>query len=208
MGTINYQSILCRMESLDVYDEDANGYFWYSQSDPPYIQVFKEADDQTPKLIAVVLHELGHNLMYQAYASYNTFYNTEKFIKESWASFSGWYMCREYYKTLNVTEQDGRDSFTAQSWQNWKKTYEKTNIYSSYSPILIDLIDSYNQVTYKSTYNNDPISGFPVSEMIDFGVMYKTWNEYRAALEDYVGVYYTLSEFNDFIAPYDYFWNQ
>lgn len=44
--------------------------------------------------------------------------------------------------------------------------------------------------------------------MIDFGVMYKTWNEYRAAIEDYVGVYYTLSEFNDFIAPYDYFWNQ
>lgn len=197
-----------RIETLDVTDTLANGYFRYSSSSAPYIQIFNNNKDKPAEIMGTVLHELGHNVMYQAYGSYSLFKNTDKFIKESWSSFCGWYLCRKYYETLGITEQDGLNSFSGQAWQYWERSFNHSQLYSHYSPILIDLMDTYNQATSSTAYNNDPISSVPISAIIDFGITYKTWEEYRDALEDYVGGYYSSTRFDNYIAPYDYFWGQ
>lgn len=156
-------------------------------------------------LISLVCHELGHYNYYLVRGGFFQYTSVHRLFKESYADYSGWFVTRFFYKTLfpNITEESLNMMIDRQN-QSWKKT--DTGETSHYSPLFVDLIDSINQydpIQYP-LLNNDLISNVPhtvINEMIKKRI----WADIKSVMNNYTGIYFSLSDYNSFIAPYDFY---
>ncbi len=188
-----------RIVALKETSSSANGVFKRTKKYVPYILLYNNNRDQTVKVINTVLHELGHFTTFQHFNDLTNYTNYPRIFKESWAVYCGWYLTRKFYERYNYTESDGITSFV-RNGQNWEQNSPADNYYS---PLFIDLVDSYNQRTYNSAYNDDVIAGVPHSVVIDIGLNSQTWSTLKSRLNMYVGTYYSNSELAIYVEPYE-----
>lgn len=178
--------------------------FYYGAS-PTYIKVYENQHGNENLIMGSVLHELGHFTMYGECGGYNNYVDIDKLLRESYASYVGWYLTKTRYSYLGYTESPSLYDFTGQSRQSWRKTGSSTNYYS---PLFVDLVDTLNQSSLNSYCNNDQIS---ISSSVHYYIRQmaaqcKTWGDIKSTLSSFVGLYYTQSEYNSFIAPYNYWY--
>ena len=157
-------------------------------------------------LFALVCHELGHYNHYRIRDGFINYTSVHRLFKESYAEYSGWFICRHFYIAHNMP-------YTSlwlipRSNQTWKKTDSGDN--SHYSPLFVDLIDDCNQYEEYSShedhiyFNNETISNIPHS-IIKLMIEKKTWSQIKDVLDNYCNVYFSQSQYNQFVAPYDYY---
>lgn len=195
-----------RIRALSRTDENANAYFSYSKKDRAYITVYYNNNNES-RIIGSVLHELGHFVHYgerggYTGSAYNGFVAVHNLIKESYASYVGWYLGERYYSTLGWVNSSVTQNITGQARQYWLKTDGST---AYYSPLFVDLIDDFNQGTYwGNSYNSDPIKNFSHSIIRTISAECSDWSSIKSKLQQHIGVYYTTAEYNNFVSPYDY----
>lgn len=198
--------------TIDIHAINADGaylgcFYSYSESstNEPYIDIWNpyvsNYSGASSKVFGTVLHELGHASHF-ATIGHSQMQSCQIAIKESFSSFFGWFNVKEYYSSIIVSHATVNDICT-QGRQYW---YPTTTNNFNYTPIFIDLYDNYNQhYLLGSTYNDDPISSFPTSSIIQLAMGLSTMNNLYYTLYNYTGINYTVSEYNTFIQPYNVF---
>ena len=188
---------------IDMLENNKDNYF---QPEFPMIHVQLANYFNDSQYIYRVIHELGHFNHYQLNGGYFGYISTPLLIRESYASYVAWYLSREYYTQLNSGVYDNSwESYLAPSQQYWY--YTMASIYLPYSPLFIDLIDDLDQSTLYSSYplNVDTITGFSHSMIPTIVINKTTWNSLRTYLQGYIGSYFSSSDFDLFVEPYDYY---
>lgn len=182
---------------------DANSIIegsFYFLSGIPSIDLYHNRTNKSSNYISATLHELGHYLHYGLTG--NSFSTVSLLIKESFSSFVGWSLGRQYYQQYNYYLPYGIDlngnykDETGQGRQLW------TGPSNVYSPMFVDLQDTYNQGYYSLGYVYDTISGVPYSAIQTIITNCYTWTSVRQALAALVNTYYTQSEFDVFVLFY------
>ncbi|MDR2890483.1 MAG: hypothetical protein LBV18_02620 [Alistipes sp.] len=184
------------------------GYFSWDRNDrnPAEITIFNDyiASSWEPnELISTVLHELGHFIHYgKRGGKHAIFSKVHGLIVESFASYVGWCLTENYYYNhLDWTRPYVGYQLSHQGRQTWSQT----STGSVYSPLFVDLFDTYDQDPLNiNSYNKDPINGFLHSIMREIGIECNTWSQVKTKLQQNVGMYCTQAELNTFVAPYDY----
>lgn len=152
------------------------------------IDVFNGFDSQSA-CIASVLHELGHVRMLK-HKTYYPFVSCSSALKESYASFIGWYLGNDYYSSKGFVFPYAGYEISYQGRQGWAPGH------GVYTPFFVDLIDDYNQPAI-----NDPISGFSPVVLDSLGlnhasisdcVTYLTTNFPSDSLSNYITNYIGL----------------
>ena len=174
-----------------VGDTEYVGMFTYSEKSNAYIQIANRND--CGKVIGTVLHEFGHWAHYGIkQGKYFDYKDIHKLIKESWASYVGWYLGEAYYKSLGWIEAYVNENITGQSRQGWNYIYS-----SWYSPLFIDLRDDHNQ------NGTDGIKDVPCSTITAILKKSTDWPTCRAAIQSELGNSYSSTVLNSFFIPYD-----
>lgn len=192
--------------SIDIHAIDEIGDYLggFNRLSTPYINIWNAYKDNytgaCSRIFGTVTHELGHATHY-ALDQGASISETETIVKESFASFFGWYNVFRYYSSLIGSNHYLVHSICTQGRQMWTPSSS-----SNYSPIFVDLFDDYNQHTHNSNYNNDPISYVPVSFIRYCALGPTTFQAVYNNLLSGVGTYYSSDEFNTFIAPYSAFY--
>lgn len=179
------------------------GVFVYSPS--PHIKIWNaylsDYSGAASKVFGTVNHELGHASQY-ATIGHDQMLGAEQVVKESFASFFGWYNVKEYYSDVVISDGTVHDICT-QGRQQWVPL---TTINHDYTPIFIDLYDDYNQrVILDNQYNRDPISNVPITAILAASIDKTTFQAVETQLFGYLGVYYGMAYYEDFIEPYSCF---
>lgn len=155
------------------------------------------------KIFGTVNHELAHATHY-AYGTQFGVTGINAMIKESFASFMGWYNVLDYYSSFIGANQYVTNNICSQGRQYWTPSISMT--YRNYTPIYIDLFDDYNQhQMLSSSYNDDPISGVSVPFIVSSALGPQTLQGVYNALLSGVDIHYSLSDFSTFISPYSDF---
>lgn len=148
------------------------------------------------------IHEMAHFYHYlQKGSNENAYHAAHQLIKESLADFIAWHLSRNYYMLLNGGLFD---PYWDYSLGGLRQTWEYTSG-SYYSPLFIDLMDDYNQYYHNSNYNDDPITDMPFTSITNIAVQNDSWSAVKSALQGKVGQYFTQTELNTFVVPYDLF---
>lgn len=180
--------------SLRRSGNDVLGCF-YPYASPQYIEI-ANYESEASFIFGTVLHELGHASHFTELGP-SSFSETKRRIKESFASFMGWYNVKHYYSSELPTDAFVHEA-CSQGRQNWPLS---SNYY--YTPIFVDLIDDYNQsILENASCVNDAISGVPVTDIISFAIGPETWAESLYLMQQKVGILYTATEFNNLVALY------
>jgi hypothetical protein len=151
--------------------------------------------------IGTTLHEIAHH------GVHSTLFNNrnEEFIIEAFAPFVGVCLGENYYQSLGWTHPGGNFDIMDQARQDWTKFLS-----SYYSPLFVDLWDSFNQSTYYAGTPNDDISNVPASVIWNIITTCPTWVSCRSKLESYAGTgpgkYYSRANFDKWIIDFDE-WN-
>lgn len=175
------------------------GYFMPSSS--PYIVIYNpyisNYSGASSMVFGTVLHELGHATNYVSVGVTNM-NTTDPIIKESFASFFGWYNVSVFYSSVASSPSMVNDICT-QGRQKW--TISSSTV--SYSPFFIDLYEDYNQHTSLGlAYNDDPISNVALSAILSLAIGPKLFSYVYYYLASFIGTYFTGSEYTTFVAPY------
>lgn len=153
-------------------------------------------------VVGTTLHELGH--FTHCYQTQSIFNNSNSFLKESFASYVGWYLGREYYKSLGWTPPNDNSSIISHNaQQGWTKTTSVSDgiHYEWYSPLFVDLTDNYNQKTSSTPFcPNDNITGVPASAVWNIISTISTYSQVRSKIVNLAG---SSSGFNDWIRNFD-----
>ncbi len=176
--------------------DDIRGSFGFL-SDIPIIEIYRNKTNRSSEYISSTLHELGHYLHY-GLVGYSNFSTTQLLILESFSSFVGWSLGHQYYQKYNHYLGTGLNDETGQGRQDW------TGPGSPYSPLFIDLQDSFNQA-FNSGYIGvvyDTISGVPYSVIESIITTCTTWTAVRQALASLVNTYYSQNDFDALVALY------
>lgn len=184
------------IRAFNQLDPDALGRFYYN-SNSCHIEIYKDEEDSSSQYIGTTLHELGHYLHY-GLVGYSNFDSTQLLVAESFSSFVGWSLGRQYYQQYNyyLTYGTGSNDKTGQGNQDW------TGPSDVYSPLFVDLQDTFNQGYYSLGYVYDTISGVPYSAIETIITNCYTWTSVRQALASLVNTYYTQSDFDAFVVLY------
>ena len=149
----------------------------------------------TQNLMGVIFHEIGHAR--KDYAQEASYYNTSEQIlfHESFASFIGYHLSRKYYiaKGYSITSSDYM-TFNNQHRQLWTS--------GAYSPLFIDLTDTFNQSSYLSFLVDDSISGVPILSIDRLGVFSNSFTDFNTNIAPMVGVYFTQTQLNTMLSYY------
>ena len=170
------------------------GQFCYT-SNSCYIEIYKCDTGTSSIYIGAILHELGHYLHY-GLVGYSNFDSTQLLVAESFSSFVGWSLGHKYYQQYNHYLTSGLNDGTGQGWQKW------TGPSDEYSPLFVDLQDTFNQGNYGIGYVYDTISGVPYSAIETIITTCTSWASVRQALAALVGTYYSQSDFDSFVLLY------
>ena len=162
----------------------------------PTIIIYNNGSSYSSHYIGTTLHELGHYLHF-GLVGHDAFYSTELLLTESFSSFVGWSLGHQYYQQYNYSLISGLYDETGQGRQEW------TGPNSPYSPLFIDLQDSFNQRSYGGSYVIDYVSGVPYSVIQSIITNCSTWASVRQTLASLIGTYFTQNNFNAFIYLYD-----
>lgn len=192
-----------RIRAMAEESTEANGYFHSSMLSDAYITIYNNNKNITSYLAGTVLHELGHFAHYCERGSYTKFHNVHDLIKESFASYVGWHVGENYYSSLGYVKPSSGSELTGQDRQSWNPDKYTTNS-KFYTPLFVDLIDTYNQGTTDSKNLDETISKLPHSIIRSIAIECTSWSSMRAKLQQYVGVYYTKDQFDEYCMPYDY----
>lgn len=197
-----------RIRSMFAANDATKADFTYSKNAPAYITVYNNDPDNMNYKIGTVLHELGHFTHYGergAYtgSAYDGLKAVQSLLRESFASYVGFYLGELYYTSIHNYNKPYVDfNITNQGHQKWAKTYSR-----EYSPLFVDLIDDFDQSVNGEGFNVDRIKNFPHSIIRTIAAECETWGQMKTKLQQYIGKYYTSSDFDSFVAPYDY-WTQ
>ena len=167
-------------------DGEGTGVFWGDWSSGgilPDIKIWGKNSSgnykPTNQIFGTTAHELGH----QAHSQYMgniQFWQVSKIVYESWADAVEWALSNDEYHKLGNKYSVAAATNYFHPYNNhfdWPSVSDK-----AYSPIFIDLMDSWNQrnniVDYRgitihigsSTYPNDRISGYILS-YINFNIL-------------------------------------
>lgn len=187
--------VIAASDSTVINDIHGNTY-WSDAENVDRITIY-DSDENTQTLMGVILHEIGHAR--KDYAQGASYYcnKQQRLIHESYASFIGYYLSRQYYisKGYSLTGTN-YISFNGQNRQNW--TYELSHA----SPLFVDLSDNLNQHTYLSIYVDDTISGVPISSIDQLGKNSIDLTGFINNISPLVGVYFTQSELNTMLSYY------
>lgn len=158
------------MSDITIKIQSSPSFNWgefYKNANPPYIKIYPHGPSWGDnEVISTTLHELGHAMQYTAKGatpSDNTPYtNVETIIRESFASFSGWYFGEKYYESLGWVNSSPSNHINHNNRQSWTGN----DTLDVYSPIFIDINDSHNQHTVSIDYLDDNVSSLPVDEVL------------------------------------------
>ena len=202
LQTASYDSGI-RIKVSPESNPDHNATFTHNLFSAAYITVYQNNMGSSNYLTGTVLHELGHFTHFRARSTHLNYSNTHKLIKESYASYVANYLCDRYYYLLGYDNPVAPQTpHTGNSNQFWEKTGT-----SKYSPMFVDLFDNYNQNLNNSNYNYDSITGFSHNVMRTIAENCASWSNVKSILDDYIGIYYTQSAYNLYVAPYDYWFD-
>lgn len=173
---------------IHVMPEASDGYLGLAWPNNKVIELYNSGYPQS-KFMSTLFHEQGHIRHYGKTTSFN---QIASFVKESYASFIGWAIGEEYYISKGFIKPSSSYQINQQGRQTWTINSELYN----YSPLFVDLIDSYNQHTLYSAYVNDSISNTPYSVVENMALESHNLIECLDYLENYVNVYFSQNEFN------------
>ena len=141
------------------------GEFYYA-SNPAYIKIYPHGAYGDQEIVSTTLHELGHAMQYTAKgaspSNYSSYTSTEKVLRESFASYSGWYFGEKYYESIGWIKPYSSYHLNSNHRQYWTET-DTTTVYT---PFFVDLVDDYNQNSTSTIYLWDDLSDHPLSEII------------------------------------------
>ncbi len=165
-------------------------------------------------VIGVTLHEIGHAVHFQEDPDH--WDNSHRFLCESFASYVGWYLGEQYYKSIGWVKPNGNSTITGNDQQTWTRTTNSSptigfgsNNRGWYSPLFIDLTDDHNQKTSPTSPRpNDQIKNVPPHIVWAIIVTCSNWEQCRGFLEavgyDAHPSFCTPVEFDNWIADFDY----
>lgn len=171
------------------------GLSWV-QSKIIYVYNYSSMDNY---IIGTTLHELGHIRQYAKMGA--SFSSAASIIKESYASFIGWYVGEHYYLSKGFTRPYPTYHINGQSRQSWHSGIGSTMY--PYSPLFIDMVDDVNQGLNNNNYPYDLISGVPVSTVEQMGWQNTSLSGCFQYLENYSGIYFSLVELNNYKTYYN-----
>ncbi len=141
----------------------------------PEIQIYiKENgnDKLSDVLFATTVHEITHSLHIHEFAfGLAQFAFVDKIIRESWPDAVEWKVTTAEYARLGFTGWGDKHPLLGQEWGLLRTDYSKGSENDmAYSPLFIDLMDSFNQRgkdfnLSKYEYPNDNVSGFTPTEL-------------------------------------------
>ncbi len=180
------------------------GIFYYSKYDRSYIGISNQNRANHARLFGTILHELGHFSHYALRGNYDRFKSVSLWLKEAWASYAGWEMTELYYEVFGRARTPFTTIYsdiTGQARQAWQDGG------SEYGPRFVDLQDDFNQRTCiygGPTYPNDAIKNVPHYVLDRIARESTIWGNCKPILQEYVGMYYTQTEFNNYCEFYNY----
>ena len=190
------------IKAMDDNNNNQNGNTVFSSNAPPTITIYNNNVGYHAKVIGTTLHELGHVTMYYEQGGVlSIISNAVPLLFESFASYIGWYLCEYYYSWLGYSVFDSFNSISGQKRQEWDSSTPPS--YGRYSPLFIDLADYFNQHSVNNSLPDDSISGVPYSIIRQVMLSSTSWSGCRSKLQEYIGNYYSSSDFSTFVAPYD-----
>lgn len=112
-------------------------------------------------IITKTMHEIAHQ-SHLLFMSRRLYAGIKKVVYESWASAVEWKLTTHFYEEIGVT-------YVYHLCQEWEPNTPNEGEASCYTPIFIDLMDTYNQYHSISRPNrpNDVIEGYTISYIQD-----------------------------------------
>lgn len=161
-----------------------------------YIVIYNHAKYDHAVICGTVLHEIGHYIHCLLRGDTNNYRITSQLIRESFASYVGWHVGEVYYcPHLGYVKPSSNwnEDITLNNRQNWVGTSG-----NCYSPMFVDLIDTYTQA---GAY--DYIEKVPHSVVLRIVQDCARWPNCKGVLSEYVNIYYTDNVFRKFAAKYE-----
>lgn len=194
-GTIESTENSLMIAASDSTSTVYNGVeYWNSATGVANVVIYDNGLN-TQNLMGVIFHEIGHAR--KDYAQEASYYNTSEQIlfHESFASFIGYHLSRKYYiaKGYSIPSSDYM-TFNNQHRQLWTS--------GAYSPLFIDLTDTFNQSSYLSFLVDDSISGVPILSIDRLGVFSNSFTDFNTNIAPMVGVYFTQTQLNTMLSYY------
>lgn len=156
---------------------------------------FNLTDDDSRVIFGVTIHELSHASHWKigmTYAAYCNNSNDGGRLAESWSNAVGWFVTREVYGEQPIGP-NGEDPEIRDFDHTQLMTLPAMdggwclNNGSWYTPLFIDLMDSYNQFTGQGggAIPNENASGYDIQQLEGFIIAQPTnWFNYRTHLQN------------------------
>jgi hypothetical protein len=177
-----------------------NGMFSFTSANTCYLTIYRNNVSDRNMLMGTILHEMGHFIQFKERGGYNNFKNVDRLLQESFASYVGWYLTEKYYTELGY-EAGVTENISGQDRQRWVKTSKE----SYYSPLLVDLVDNFNQGTYYGgNYNYDTIKGTHYTIIMEIARSCTDWESCKSVLRRSESI--ASQGLEAFLAPYDYWY--
>ncbi len=190
-----------RMSIYDFIPGDPGGRFTIYGDNKSYIEIYDVTyvmNDNYVHTIETVFHELGHyNQFYEMEGDFDKMSNMQEFIAEAYASYVAYYLTNEYYSIYNMSFAP---DYLFESRQDWYKYCGP----SKYTPLFVDLFDTYNQSTntiFNFPYDN--LSGFSHEAMKLIAQEAVTWEVLKTILRSYINIFYSADDINVYLEYYD-----
>lgn len=175
--------------AMDIYGTKPARTIYYS-SGYAFVEVNNHFSYQKD-CIGSVLHEVGHVRSFK-HKGFSSFDSSTDELEDSYASFVGWYLSRDYYVSQGFIIPNSSYQINNQGRQNWV-----SGSGDIYTPFFVDLNDSYNQANL-----NDPISGVPAN-LLDYAALtYSSIMDCGTYLYTFAGSYFTSTQLSDYLTYY------
>lgn len=176
------------IESTKINDS-ANASFHYNYKNELYIIAYSNNLSNQSLYKGSFFHEIGHFIQYGERGGYNGYRAVHQLIRESFASYIGWYIGERFYINAGYSKRLGSEDITGQARQHWTQYSNSSTKY--YSPLFVDMVDNYNQYYDDERCNNDPIQDVPYTTIIRrISNECTTWSSVKKVLQEYVGAAY------------------
>lgn len=140
-----------------------------------------------------IFHALGH-ITHMVNVDELFFASTSPWIKESYASFFGWYNTYEYYSSLFTSPSFL--TYCDQDNQAWPDDPSHT---MAFTPFFVDLYDTFNESVSDPDWVNDQISYVPVY-LINYAALHsRNLAECSSFLQGLTWLFYSADQLNDFL---------
>lgn len=149
------------------------------------------------EIFSTTCHEIGHAAHYTNAGS--TYRSSEDRVLESWARFVQYILTRQEYSEFgkkylcDIVTKNGKVYESADLDYNFQyrdNQEDSREYYAKYTPVLIDLVDDYNQFLYYDSkdpeiHPNDEIKGFPAKEVENMTFSSRTFDDIKTKLKAY-----------------------